>query len=242
MLVSHRVTRRVSGPLHEETIYGPTDTPREFVYRKPVEALDTAMIEKIRDPAIRRIIVDHLRAHGVNLEQTEKIPAEAWRARPTMPSGVPIKRVRLVKRDQTIRPIRGGTAFIKTGSVHHVCLFDLPPGGKVRRKATFVSRLEVMTRLKMRQPLVSRTSPDDPAARFVMSLSRGELVLLDHDGHTDLYRVEKLTSTSRVMHFRHHTFAGKSADKRGQVSKTPNTLNAEKVTVDPLGRLRRARD
>jgi CRISPR-associated endonuclease Csn1 len=48
--VSHRVRRRVSGALHEETIYGATSTPGEFVYRKPVEALTLAMIDDIRDP------------------------------------------------------------------------------------------------------------------------------------------------------------------------------------------------
>ena len=35
--VSHRPTRKVSGPLHEETAYGPTDKQDNFVYRKYLE-------------------------------------------------------------------------------------------------------------------------------------------------------------------------------------------------------------
>ena len=56
--VSHRVRRKVAGVLHEDTIYGPTKTPGEFVVRKPVESLTPAMIDDIRDPVIRQIVVD----------------------------------------------------------------------------------------------------------------------------------------------------------------------------------------
>jgi CRISPR-associated endonuclease Csn1 len=243
MLVSHRVTRRVSGPLHEETIYGPTDTPREFVYRKPVETLTPAMIDDIRDETIRRIIAAHLRDKGVDLARGAKIPADAWRTCPRMPSGVPIKRVRLVKRDQTIRPIRHGSACVKPGSLHHLCLFELSTqNARPARDAVFTSMIDALARIKARSDVIQRRHPTEPNARFLMSLSRGEMVLLEHDGRTDLYVFETAPSTTAQMYFRHHTFAGKSSDKRGQVSKKPNTLKAEKVTVDPLGRLRRAHD
>ncbi len=67
--VSHRVQRRVSGALHEETIYGPirrrdvhgelVAKPDEFAVRKPLEALTISMVHNIRDKAIRALVWGH---------------------------------------------------------------------------------------------------------------------------------------------------------------------------------------
>jgi CRISPR-associated endonuclease Csn1 len=240
--VSHRVSRRVSGPLHEETIYGPTASAGEFVYRKPVQALTPAMLDDIRDPVVRDVVRAHVEAR-VDLRQTSRIPADVWKEYPTLASGVAIRRVRLVKRDETIRPIRAGTACVKPGSLHHLCLFELPPeNGEKRRDAVFVSTLDAIGRIRARQPIIQRMHPQRPDARLIMSLSANELVLLRHDGREELYRFETAASTTQQMWFRHHTFAGPSSDKRGRVSKRPGTLECRKVVVDPLGRIRRASD
>src|SRR5690606_12905841 len=61
--VSHRVERKLRGALHEETLYGKTATPGEWVVRKPVEALSAAEVDRIRDPGIRKIVIDELRRH-----------------------------------------------------------------------------------------------------------------------------------------------------------------------------------
>ena len=61
IVVSHRVRKKVSGPLHEETIYGNTGektmqkgspTYHSFVTRKKVETLTKSELEKIRDKAV----------------------------------------------------------------------------------------------------------------------------------------------------------------------------------------------
>jgi CRISPR-associated endonuclease Csn1 len=242
--VSHRARRKVAGALHEETIYGPTPNAGEFVYRKPVEALTPGMIEDIRDPTIRQILTEHLAKFGVTAGGKGKIPAEAWKHFPRMASGVVIKKVRLIRRDQTIRKLaEDREAFVKPGSTHHIVLFELPSKkGKVQRELIAVSMLEATQRLKNGEAVVQRAHPTNPEARFVLSLSQNEMVLLEHKGNEGLYRFDTAASTSGQMWFRYHTAGGKSAEKLGEASKKPNTIIAKKVTVDVLGRIRWAND
>lgn len=241
--VSHRVRRRVRGALHEDTIYGATPEADVFVYRKPVESLTASMIDDIRDLAVRRVVKEHLSVAGVDLTRGDKIPAEAWRTLPRLPSGVPIRRVRLLKKDKTIQSIRGGSAHVKPGNTHHVCVFELPSSsGKPIRDAVFVPLLAAQVRVRRSERVVCHTHPSIPQARFVMSFSAGEILLIRHNGRVEPFRFETGASTTQQMYFRHITFAGPSGDKRGRISKNPNTLDAEKVTIDPLGRVRRAGD
>ncbi len=238
--VSHRVRRKVAGALHEETIYGATATPGVYAYRKPLSALTAAMVEDIRDPVIRDLVIDRLKQFGINPGDKKKIPAEAWKQPLTMPSGVVIKKVRLVRRDQTIRPIaEHRAAFAKPGSTHHIALYEMPDG---KRELVALSMLEAIRRIKAGEPVIQRTHPKNSAAKFLLSLSANEMVLLEHDGREGLYRFDTAAATSGQMWFRFHTAAGKSAEKLGVVSKRPNTIKARKVTVDPLGRIRWAND
>lgn len=242
--VSFRARRRVSGGLHRDTIYGPTEKPDEFAYRKRLDELTPSMVLKIRDEVIRGIVVERLREHGIEPERgAAKIPASVWKEPLCMPSGVPIRKVRLLVPSESIRPIRGGKAYVEPGNTHHVCLFELKDvNGRTTKDAVFVSMLEAMERVKNRQPIINRVHPHQPDARFLMSLSGYEMVMLGDDGREDLYRFETGASTSKQMWFRHHTYAGKSSDKRMQVSKKPNTFVGRKVSVDPLGRIRWAND
>ncbi|HOE11647.1 MAG TPA: type II CRISPR RNA-guided endonuclease Cas9 [bacterium] len=239
--VSHRVRRKVSGALHEETIYGPTKQEGVFVYRKPVESLTTSMIEDIRDPSIREIIVRRLREHGIDPSAKQKISAAVWKEPLTMPSGVPIKKVRLLRKDKTVQRIRNGdaAAYIKPGSNHHVCIFEMPDG---KRDAIFTTMLEAARRTRDGEPIIRREHPTCPEAKFLRSLSANEMVIIENGGKKELCRFETAAATSRQMWFRHHTFSGKSSDKRGQISRMPNSFEGRKVTVDRLGRIRWAND
>lgn len=270
ILVSHRVARKVAGALHEETLYGPTSKPhratdterphasgwvekeKEFVYRKPLESLTVAMIDDIRDPQVKSLVVARLKEKGFDPAVAKKIPKEVW-AEPLLmtrkvgrTSSEPnvVKKVRLLKRDQTIRPIRQGAAFVKPGNTHHIVLFDLPGSTptKPKRDLVAVSMIDAIERVKRRQPVVQRNHPTIPEAKFLMSLSQNEMILLKHNGVEMLCRFDTAAATSQQMWFRLHTFAGMSADKRGRPSKMPNTFEGIKVTVDVLGRIRRATD
>jgi len=245
--VSHRAERKASGKLHEETLYGKTETEGVWVARKPVESLSPNEIENIRDKAIREIIIAKLRQHGIEFGRGKKIDNAKWKQAMTdlrMPSGVPIKRVRVTKRELTIRPIRPGSpgeAYVKPGSNHHLCIFEFNENGKTKREPVFVSMLEAVGRIKRKEPIIQRTHPERPDARFIMSLSRGEMVLANWKGEQKLLVFKTASSTQGQIWFAEHTDARRSADYRQYVANA-NTLDARKVTIDPLGRIRWASD
>lgn len=240
--VSHRVRRRVSGALHEETIYGATNTPGEFVYRKPLEALTGPMVKDIRDRTIRGLVEQRLTAHGIDPKKTKKLPADLWKEPLLMPSGVPIKKVRLIRRDETIQPIRGGTAYVKPGDVHHVCVFEWTDNaGRLRRDAAYVSLLEAAERVRARCPVVQRVHPERKDARFVMSLCTGDSLVAEFEGKERLVAVSTLVSTQKRIHIVDANDARPSSKKKN-VGKTPTSLGGRKVIVDPIGRIRWAND
>lgn len=298
--VSHRVQRKVSGGLHEDTIYGPTDDPDVFVVRKPVEALSPNEIKGIRDDAVRNVVMKRLADHGITIGRGARPPREKWMralADPDHPLrmstkdeskvGPLIKNVRILRGDKTIEPIREGSgdaeAWVKPGSTHHLCIFEwLTSRGKKKRRAVWVTMLEATKRLKRQAdhvraveralatadaspkdakqrlkdarreaaelfPLIDRRPPgeDDnipPDAEFVMSLSRGELVSAKlRDGSEALLVFKTSASTQGQLYFARHTDARKSGEQE-KIVFNANTLDARKVTVDPLGRIRWAND
>ncbi len=262
--VSHRVRRGVRGSLHEETNYAPVRSPKSaerveglFAVRKPVEALTMNEIGNIRDKAIRELVVKQLADHGIRPgRKAEKIPPKKMQeamAGLSMPSGVPIRRVRLYKKDETIRAIRCGHAdetWVKPGSTHHLCLFEwdeMDKKGKPKRvrDAVFVSMLEARRRIKHEEPIIQRVHPQRTDARFVMSLSAGEMTLtkIKNSSEPVLLTYKTAASTTKQMLFVRATDARRSSEQT-QISFKPGTFpaDARKVTVDPLGRVRWASD
>lgn len=302
--ISHRVERKVSGGLHQDTVYSPVRdrhgqiTPGKFAVRKPVESLSLNEIPNIRDKAIRKIVESRLADHGIQVGRGKKVDAKKLQqalTNLTMPSDVPIKKVRIERNEQTIQPIRTDQAerlndpdriaWVKPGATHHLCLFEFERKGKTKREAVFVTQLEAINRIKKQQrflaerlkawreqgvptkdlkakqaramreiaeahPLIQRDPskligedsqrvPND--ARFVMSLSSGELVLAEVKGEQKILKYKTAASTTAQMRFVKHVEARKSSDTK-EITFKPNTLNARKITVNPLGHLRWAND
>ncbi len=251
--VSHRAERKVAGALHEDTFYGPTESDGLFVVRKPLEALSPNEVPLIRDEGIRRIIEGRLAAYGIEIGRGKKVDTKKWREamnNVAMPSGVPIKRVRVLRKEQTIQPIREGRpdqAYVKPGSTHHLALFEWQENGRRKRDAVFVTMLEAINRLKRHEPVIQRTPPKNhptipSTATFVFSLSRGEAVLAKVNGDVQLLILQTAISTNRRLIFAKHTDARKS-DKVQKIAYSPRDFgDLRKVTVDPLGRIRWAND
>jgi CRISPR-associated endonuclease Csn1 len=279
--VSHRPLRKVRGALHEDTVYGPTKKPRKivvgerpwaqgwmeedgvFTYRKPLETLTLAEIDRIRDQRVREIVLERLaqfkivagrkkkgRENGEDVSGGRAIPKAVWKdplyvsaRKPGERTPAVIKKVRIYKREETIRQLGGSHRFVKPGNTHHLCLFEfVNEKGKKVREAIFVDMIEASRRARAKEPLIQRVHPKRPDARFLFSLCANDLLLIKHQGKEGLYRFVTAASTTQQMKFRIHTFAGRSADKRGVITKYPDTLDACKVTVDLLGRVRWARD
>ena len=267
--VSHRPERKVAGALHEETLYGATAELGVFVVRKPLDNLSPNEVPLIRDAGVRRTIEARLAEHGIEIGRGKKVDSKKLKqalcdaSNPVLlpPSrkrlkkdpharGIPIRKVRVLRKEKTIQPIRRGTAeqaYVKPGATHHLCLFEWQDTkGKTKRDAVFVTQLEAINRVKNGEQLIQRhppanhpTIPSD--AKFVMSLSRGEMVLAETGDGERLLTFRTAAATSRQMWFSEHTDARKSTAYR-KLSFMPSTFSARKVTVDPLGRIRWAND
>lgn len=244
--VSHRAARKVAGALHKEKPFGRTANGNEFVMRRPLTELTPSMIADIRDPVIRELVLQRLKdlnvAHG---RGESAFPDEVWKEPLRMASGVLIKKVRVLKRatlGESMVPLHGDQAYVVPGSTHHFCLFEFQENGKARRDAVFVSMLKAIQRIERKEPVIQRTHPERPDAKFLMSLSSGEMVLLNHNGREALYTFVTAASTTKQMKFRLHTAGGKSSDKTHVVSKRPGTFDGRKVTVTPIGQVRWAND
>lgn len=246
--VSHQVERKVRGALHEETLYGPTEKPDEWVVRKPVDGLSAAEVERIRDGGIRRIVQQALKDAGVefgrgkkpNLKKMKEVLSDL-----RMTSGVPIKKVRLIKPEKTIAPLReeGDTnqAYVKPGATHHLCIFEFEKNEKTKREAVFVTMLEATQRIKRGEVIIQREHPDRPDAKFIMSLSSRELVLANVKGEEKLLQFKTAASTSGQLRFIDSRDARRSSEQK-MFAFQANTLDARKVTVNPLGQVRWAND
>ena len=248
--VSHRIRRTVSGALHEETLYGPTAKPDEFVYRKSLAALTLSMIDHIRDEQVRRLVQARLAEFDIKPGADKCIPAQVWKepllmtrqAGRTASAPAKIKRVRLIKHDRTIRPIRNGTAYVRTGSNHHVCILQrVDAKGAIKRESVFVSMLEAARRVRDGEPIVRRVHPDRPELHFLMSLSPGEMVLATFRGTERLVCFRTGASTQGQLYFVDHS-DGRPEKEAEKLVAAANTLRGRKVTVDVLGRIRWAND
>ena len=268
--VSHRVQRRLHGALHEETFYGATqkqtedngvpqeqrpwakdwiEDPSTYVRRKFVTSLGkTQDLEKIRDPAIRDILRNHLRANGIDPDKAGKIPTGTFADAntPRMPSGVPIKKVRMIEQSLTFRKVSATRdyQYVKPGNNHHIVYRVVTKkNGQEQWTAEVVPMWDAAVRAKMGLPLIDRS--DHGGEKYVMSLSIGEMFEIDsREGGRLLCVVRKLDQRSRRVNYKLHT----DARKAGEIDKDNLVLgtgqmqahNARKVTVDPVGRLRRA--
>ena len=253
--VSHRVLRKVSGALHEETSYGGTGKKDEkgqdiYVYRKAVRDLTVPMVEKIVDAVVRDIVKARLGEKGIRLDGGErKIPKDVWSEPLYMNSRekqkkVPIKKVRIEGGFSNMIAIRDKTGeayrYVAPGSNHHIEIFEYTDEkGKVKRGGRVVTMFEAVHRSQAGEPVVCRDYGD--GGRFVCSLAINEMFMLEvGEGEAELYRVQKISS-NKQMFFRHHTFGGPLQKQKG-LSKYPNTLIGAKVSIDPLGRIHPAND
>jgi len=277
--VSHRVQRRLSGALHEETFYGPTQkytgdeeemvTPGSvgegkdrrhakgweedvgaFVRRKSIEDIKNAKhLAKVRDEALRGVLAEHLRKQGVDPHGEAAYPKDAFKGAnaPAMPSGVPIKKVRMIENKTTLRPPseRRDFQWVQPGNNHHIVYREQDTKKGAVWNGEVATMMDTAIRGRSGQPLVDIT-PETQNGRFVMSLTLGELFEIDgEDGERILCVVRKLDGTGR-MHYKQHTDARPSGEIiKDNLYISPKAMqkrNARKVTVDPLGRVRRAGD
>ena len=240
IVVSHRVRKKVSGPLHLETVYGDTGidektkrgTYRLFVTRKPVERLSKGEVENIVDNHVRRVVIDWVAAHGGD-------PKKAFASFPRVSeSGPEIRKVRLRSKQQLALMAPVSTGFADMSNNHHIAIYRDTAGDP---NFEVVPLFEATKRLRdgKHGVVVHRDMEDH---QFVMSLSPGDMIEIPDGEHKGIWVVRKLSGNGQI-------FFKKSIDAtpagEGMWGPSPGPLlamKARKVSVDPIGRIRPAND
>ncbi len=254
--VSHRVNRKVSGALHEETFYGPTDEPAPknkemMVVRKPVHKLKitkrTNDLEAIRDEGIRKIVDEEIKKRvgtGLSLENAVKSLENDPPYIISPKAKVPIRKVRLLmeKQPEIMHAFEDETGKVFKhalyGSNHHIAIYEtLDKKGQRKQVGFVVPTLEAARRIKDGEPIVDKTYL--PNHTFLFSLSINDMIINHED--EEIYRVQKITSDTQ-MTFRKNEVSLKGSVDPGVLRKMPGTLKATKIKISPIGEVFPAND
>jgi CRISPR-associated endonuclease Csn1 len=243
IVVSHRVRRKVSGPLHKDTTYGDAGPAagsggvayRWFVTRKAVEALSKALLaddEAWPDAHVRDRVRAWVEAHGGD-------PKKAFvNGYPTVSDGgAAIRKVRIRFKQQQKLMAELPNGYADLGNNHHAIVYIKLNG---RPDFRVVSLFEAAKRLRQGLSPIDRSSTD--LLRFKMSLTAGDTIRLSGE-RAGLWVIKKLASKGQLTLWpindadaeKHKTIFEPTIG--GMVSQ-----GLEKIQVDPIGRIRPAHD
>ncbi|RKY25027.1 MAG: type II CRISPR RNA-guided endonuclease Cas9, partial [Planctomycetota bacterium] len=251
IVASHRVSRRVNGPLHEETNYSPIkkdENGRDCVHiRKPVESLDKKNLKDIVDPVVRERVREWME------QANEHRPYPVHKTKDGRE--IPIKKVRIRKYDKPMTIGRDHRSRnVLSGSNHHLDIFEVTDKkGRPKWEGRLVSAFEAMQLKRQGKSVYSRERKE--GGKFLFSLSQGEIIELDEkDGNRGLYRVRILSQLNqrgikyprvsyvRINDARLKADILKAKEWNTKLLEPLRKLNCRKVTITPLGEVRRAND
>lgn len=233
ILISHKCDKRVTGGLHEETLYGRVtdengiDMVNEkgkqlYTIRKPIAALTTGEILQITDPVVKEVVLDRCLEHGATINNKgvlDKIPKTAFVEPLFLPSprkGCPnqIKKVRIRKPFGNSINIRDYNVWVEPGNNHHAIIYT-DEKGKVREK--MVTLYEAANRQIQGLPVPDTTL--EPGLEFWGSLQKNEMFFhgalpenIDWNDKSNynkifdnIYRLQKMSS--KDYFFKNHSIA-----------------------------------
>lgn len=254
MIVSLKPEHGTGGALHKATAYGIVTAAAEaeaignLVYRKPLIALTSGEIDRIRDERLRADV----QAATEDVRDDKKALAAALEGfakerRPGRQQGV--RRVRIGKKEKgvvTIRDRHTGAAYkaLIPGENHHVDIVQMRDGTWQGFAATV---FEVNQKCWRPQWEVERLG-----GKLVMRLHKGDTIELDDpDGVRRIKVVHRIEISANRIRLATHNEGGKLADRHGDDNDpfrwdfaTISLLkgrNARKVKVNEIGHVSRER-
>jgi CRISPR-associated endonuclease Csn1 len=243
-IIAHRMDHGTGGALHEETAYGiiPPAVQEDgynLVFRKPLISLSMGEIDRIRDKTYRTKIKAAIES---DLAAFDGDPSK-FKLGPTlarMGEELNIRRIRLLKKDESVIPITGKTGrpykALTPGDNHHVDFWAVP--GKEKWVAIGLSLFEAARGGQTQRP--------HPAAKKVMTLHKGDLVEMDGPTGREVMRVCGLRVVNGILQLAGHRESGK-LQQRHDDKNDPFTWtfisfnqvqakNLRKIWVGPLGK------
>jgi len=239
IVVSHRVRKKVSGPLHKETNFGDTGeeltnsngTYRLFVSKKKVETLSRGELDCIRDEGTRSIIKQWVDDHGGD-------PKKAFATYPLRgPNGPEIRKARLVAPQKLRAMAELKIGYASTGNNHHIAIYRMPDG---KIEGAVISLMDAVKRVSRREPVVQRTGDD--GRRLIISLSLGDTFYIPEGDRTGYWTVKSISGNGQVFCKPINNADASPAGVWGPSPAPLIKLSARKVSIDPIGRVRPAND
>jgi len=256
--VSSRVNRKLGGALHEETILSKPQPALDkkgqpttvHHVRKPLANMSVGEIAAIVDPVIRKSVQDKLAQIGGDPKKAFAEPNNHPYLMSRDGRLIPIHSARIVKPDTTIAVGKGARRrYVCPGDNHHMEIVAvLDKEGKHKKwEGHIVSRFEAVRRWKDEEPIIRRDH--GPTREFLFSLTNGEYVLTpdgDDPANRRLLRVTVISGNNLefVLHSDARPITLRKKEK-GRIYYSVSTLgkaSADKVVVDPIGRIEFARD
>lgn len=244
LLVSHRVDRRIQGPLHKETHYGVIRKGGQAVavVRKPLQDLEKEDIDRIVDTRIQEIV------RAATGDKEPKVafadPAKLPVLNTSTGKAIRIRRVRIIA--DNVRPENlidlEPARRVAGGGNHHLEIFSTKDKkGNETWRCEIVSRFEAMRRRRMNEPIIRKQ--DEFGNPLVCTLCIGDTVLMKHGDKQIFAVVQKLSDGD-------YTFREVSDGRKASQIKKPIRLSnqklfmsgLQKLSVTPLGDYRRAHD
>lgn len=243
IIVSHRANRKLSGALHREMNYGRTGEKDEkyeyFVRRVPLTGITKGQIKMIRDKRIRQIIEEQVEAAGGD-------PKKAFPPFPILSDKdgkkTEIKKVRIMIKRQPelmtqLHQQKGSYADILEN--HHIAVYKTADGKIYSETISLIKAIQLMKKEGRSNP-VDKKGPR--GGELVMSLCKGDMIELPNiKNNQPLYlRVDIIRESGAVALSLHYSANG---DAYGMPRATEIVKRGgKKIIVDPIGRVRYARD
>lgn len=249
IVVSFRVSRRLSGALHDQTHYSPPVEQGKTKVRKRLNALSSHEVERIVDPVVQRLVKEKLKQLGVS------DPKKAFATDNNLPiirgknhTALPVKSVRIWVSSSVI-PVGDGPRrrYVVPGNNHHIEIYAVidAQGQEVRWKGKIVSLYEAYERKKRGEPVVCRDH--GPNTRFKFSLAKSEYIeWINDDGQKQLLRVVGISDNNLELRLpydaRPITLIREAKERIVATYRQLFQRRARKVMVTPLGEVLPAND
>jgi CRISPR-associated endonuclease Csn1 len=250
IIVSHRVSHKINGPLHKEKMYGfiESDThgePVKAVIRKPIETLSINEVEKIVDPVVKKAVKEKLR------ESSYKEPSNAFAVKENHPllfskngTQTPIHKVRVFQNDKpkTIGR-KQNKRNVLTSNNHHLELYlSKSHRGKETFQGKVVTNLEMMqslAKLKKRNSQQSLyPSHDENGNPLAMVLFKGDMVKVTWNKKDVICVIQSISKGDIEMRLHNDARPNKERKKeRIRFRSFPSLYDAniKKIHISPTG-------
>jgi CRISPR-associated endonuclease Csn1 len=187
-------------------------------------------MESIVDPVVRQTLTSWVIEHGGE-------PKKAFSTYPRLGEiGPEIRKVRLLfKRQLGLMAPISLNGYADLGSNHHIAVYRHPNG---KAEGRIVSLYEASRRLARRQPVVQRQTEGETG--FVMSLSAGDTLEFPAGPRRGFWTVCGAWASGQIVLER-----VEDADHETTTQPKAEAIlkdGGRKVSVDPIGRVRPARD